>query len=61
MMIENNREGAFQGTANTISQFAISTASDHGAVVMLTATNYKLSTTLEASQAYINVKLFPLP
>jgi hypothetical protein len=35
MMIEKNREGAFQVTVDTISQFATSTASDHGTVVTL--------------------------
>jgi hypothetical protein len=44
MMIENNRDGASQETADAISQLAITTASDRGTVEMLTATNSKLTT-----------------
>jgi hypothetical protein len=56
MMIENNRDGAFQGTMGAIAQFAIATTSDRRTVVMLTLTmtNSKITTQLESSQAYTN-------
>jgi hypothetical protein len=53
MMIDNNRNGALQGTVDTIAQLVIATASDHRTVMTLTATNSKLTMQLEASQAYI--------
>jgi hypothetical protein len=53
MMIDNNRDGSFQGNADTISQLVITTAPDRGTVATLTVTNSRLTTQLEASQAYI--------
>jgi hypothetical protein len=53
MTIEHNREGTLQGTAYARSQLATATGSDRATVEMLTVTNYRLATQLEASQAYI--------
>jgi predicted RNase H-like nuclease (RuvC/YqgF family) len=53
MMIENNHEVSFQGTVDAMAQLATATASERGTMATLTATNYKLASQLEASQAYI--------
>jgi hypothetical protein len=52
MMIEQRRGEEMQGTINVITQLTTATASDHGTVAMLTATNAKLASQLEAAQAY---------
>jgi hypothetical protein len=49
MMIEHGREETMRDTVDTISQLAIATASDHGTVATLTATNAKIATQLEAA------------
>jgi hypothetical protein len=43
----------YQGTADTIAQLAVATASDRDTVATLTATNAKLTLKLETSQAYV--------
>jgi hypothetical protein len=53
MMIEQGHGEAMQGTVDAIYQPATATASDHRTVATLTATNAKLASQLEASQAYI--------
>jgi hypothetical protein len=50
MMIEDHH---YQGTADTIAQLAVATASDRDTVATLTATNAKLILQLETSQAYV--------
>jgi hypothetical protein len=50
MMIEDHK---YQGTADTIAQLAVATASDCETVAILTATNAKLILQLETSQAYV--------
>jgi hypothetical protein len=54
MMIEQGHREAIQGTVDAIAQLATSTASDRGTIATLTATNAKLSSQLEAAQAYTN-------
>jgi hypothetical protein len=53
MMIEQRRDGSMQETAEAIAQLATATAADRGTVVMLTTTNAKLATQLEAAHALI--------
>jgi hypothetical protein len=55
MMIEQCRGGTMQYTVDTISQLATAMASDCGKVAMLTATNAKLASQLEAVQAFIKI------
>jgi hypothetical protein len=50
MMIEND---LFQGAAEAIAKLVVATASDSDTVATITASNAKLTTHLEASQAYI--------
>jgi hypothetical protein len=50
MMIEHN---PCQGTADSIAQLAVATASDRDMVTTLTATNAKLTLQLETSQSYV--------
>jgi hypothetical protein len=52
-MIEQGREEIMQDTVDTIYQLATATASDRGTVAILTMTNAKLATQLEAAQAQI--------
>jgi hypothetical protein len=49
MMIEQGRGDTMQETVNAIAQLATATASDHGTVATLTATNAKLASQLEAA------------
>jgi predicted ABC-type transport system involved in lysophospholipase L1 biosynthesis ATPase subunit len=44
MMIEQNRDGSMQETAEAIAQLATATASDRGTVATLTTTDAKLAT-----------------
>jgi predicted RNase H-like nuclease (RuvC/YqgF family) len=53
MMIEQGREETMQDTIDVIAQLATATASDRGTVAILTTTNAKLATQLEAAQAEI--------
>jgi predicted RNase H-like nuclease (RuvC/YqgF family) len=53
MMIEQGHGDTMQGTFNAIAQLTTATTSYRGTVETLTATNAKLSSHLEASQAYI--------
>jgi hypothetical protein len=53
MMIEQGQDGSMQDTAEAIAQLATATASDWGTVAMLTTTNVKLATQLEAAHALI--------
>jgi hypothetical protein len=50
MMIEHH---PYQGTADTITQLVLATASDRGMVATLTSSNANLTFQLETSQAYI--------
>jgi hypothetical protein len=52
-MVEHGREETMQDTVDTIAQLATATAPDGGTVAILTATNAKLVTQLEADQAHI--------
>jgi hypothetical protein len=54
-MIEQGRGYTMQGTVDAIVQLATATASYHGTVATLTATNYKLAFQLEAALAYIKM------
>jgi hypothetical protein len=54
MMIEQGREEIMQDTVDTITQLAIATDSDRGAVATLTTTSAKLVTQFEAPQAQIS-------
>jgi hypothetical protein len=53
MMIEQGREESMQDTVDAIAQLATATASDRGTVAILTTTNAKLATQLEAAHAQI--------
>jgi hypothetical protein len=53
MMIEQNRDGSMQDTAEAIAQLATATASDQSTVATLTTTNVKLASQLEAAHALI--------
>jgi hypothetical protein len=53
MKIEQGRGESVQGNVDVIAQLATATALDRGTVAMLTATNFKLVSQLEAAQAYI--------
>jgi hypothetical protein len=54
MMIEQGREDSMQDTVDTISQLETATASDRGTVAVLTTTNAKLVTELEAAHVQID-------
>jgi hypothetical protein len=53
MMIEQNRPGSMNETAEAIAQLATATASDRSTVETLTTTNAKLESQLEAANALI--------
>jgi hypothetical protein len=53
MMIEQGHEETMQDTVDAIAQLATATASDRGTIAILTTTNAKLATQLEAAQAQI--------
>jgi hypothetical protein len=53
MMIKQGRDESMQDTVDAIAQLATATASDRGTVAILTTTNSKLATQLEASHAQI--------
>jgi hypothetical protein len=53
MMIEKGQGEALHGTVYAIDQLATVMASDDGTVATLTTTNAKLTSQLEAAQAYI--------
>jgi hypothetical protein len=53
MMIEQGREKSMQDMVDAIAQLATATASDRGTVAILTTTNAKLATQLEAAHAQI--------
>jgi hypothetical protein len=53
MIIEEGSKETMQDTVDAIDQLATATASDLGTVAILTTTNAKLATQLEASQAQI--------
>jgi hypothetical protein len=53
MIIEQGRDESMQDTIDAIAQLATATASDRGTVALLTTTNAKLATQLEAAHAQI--------
>jgi hypothetical protein len=53
VMVEQGRGETMQYTIDAIAQLATTTASDHGTVATLTATDVKLDLHLETAQAYI--------
>jgi hypothetical protein len=53
MMIEHNRDGSMQETAEALAQLATATASNRGTVPTLTTTSVKLATQLKAAHALI--------
>jgi hypothetical protein len=55
MMIEQIRGYSTQYTVDSIAQLTTAMASYHGMVAMLTTTNDKLASQMEAAQAYIKM------
>jgi hypothetical protein len=55
MMIEQGRGDTMQDTVDATAQLATATASDRGTGSMLTVTNAKFSSQLEAAHAYIKM------
>jgi ribose 5-phosphate isomerase len=55
MIIEQGSGETMQDTVDVIAQLAKATASDRGTVATLTATNSKLASQLDTSEAYINM------